>query len=171
MRNKTVYELYRFKKDLNTGEVENLYSYKLSGFRIKAPNEVITKSEIKGRVLFKILALGKVWLWYVTDEERNIIHKSICVSKCLRFPFMKKGDFEIGPCLTVPEMRGRGIYPRVLSSIVKSYRSQNDADFYMLVAPDNRASIKGIEKAGFVRVGTAKKHLGAYKACFDKEIN
>lgn len=66
---------------------------------------------------------------------------------------MKKNDLEIGPCYTYPEFRGKGIYPKVLTKICQK-RGGDSISFYMIVDENNLSSIKGIEKAGFVRCGS-----------------
>ena len=49
--------------------------------------------------------------------------------------------------MTIPEYRGKGIYPQVLNYI--TYSCGRDTKFYMLVNPTNESSIKGIKKANF----------------------
>ena len=107
------------------------------------------------RLLFQVMTLGKAKIYYV-QRENDIIHTSYVIPACAKFPFMKKDDLEIGPCYTYPAFRGRGIYPKVLSEICR--RKCNDtSSFYMIVDENNLPSIKGIEKAGFVRCGTVQK--------------
>jgi GNAT superfamily N-acetyltransferase len=50
--------------------------------------------------------------------------------------------------VTLPAWRGRGIYPQLLDAIVQA--ESFDAElFWIAYAPENRASGRGIEKAGF----------------------
>lgn len=70
----------------------------------------------------------------------------------MKFKFLKNKDVEIGPCVTDFKHRGKGIYPAVIQSIVKDKGYSND--FYMIVDENNIASIRGIEKAGFMFIGT-----------------
>ena len=67
---------------------------------------------------------------------------------------MKKGDYEIGPCFTIPTARGKGLYTKVLNYITGDLHYQN-ASFYMLVNKNNLPSVKGIERAGFSLIGHA----------------
>lgn len=69
----------------------------------------------------------------------------------------------IGGCVTPPDFRGQRIYPHVLNYIAQDVFSQGDTPkILILVAPDNHASIRGIERAGFqfvarlrgIRIGT-----------------
>lgn len=107
------------------------------------------------RIVFMVLSFGKAKISYLTDDSGNLMHTSYVVPKCIKFPFMKKGDFEIGPCFTYPEFRGQGIYVKVIRSIC-SQIGNNKTVFYMIVDESNIASVKGIEKAGFQRCGEVK---------------
>jgi GNAT superfamily N-acetyltransferase len=51
---------------------------------------------------------------------------------------------------TLPEWRGRGIYPLLLQAILTDQRSESHR-FWIITAPENRASARGIDKAGFTR--------------------
>jgi GNAT superfamily N-acetyltransferase len=62
---------------------------------------------------------------------------------------LEPGDCVIGPCVTTPAYRGRGIYPMMLSAICRDRRTQGQRRAYMVVNVDNHASVRGIEKAGF----------------------
>lgn len=64
-----------------------------------------------------------------------------------------ENDAEIKFCLTLPALRGRGIYPRVILSISNYLRSKGIQQVFMCVHRDNHSSIRGIEKAGFIKVG------------------
>jgi hypothetical protein len=52
---------------------------------------------------------------------------------------------------TLPEWRGRGFYPLLLQAILTS-RGSDSQRFWIITAPENRASARGIEKAGFTLV-------------------
>ena len=59
----------------------------------------------------------------------------------------------IGNCVTRPEYRGRRIYERVLMFIVNDLLAEGgDGQVLILVSPENVASIRGIERAGFDRI-------------------
>ncbi len=53
---------------------------------------------------------------------------------------------------TLPEWRGRGIYPRLLQGIIAREGAQAER-FWIIAAPENAASGSGIAKAGFAPVG------------------
>jgi GNAT superfamily N-acetyltransferase len=52
---------------------------------------------------------------------------------------------------TLPEWRGRGIYPLLLQAILAEEGTEGHR-FWIIAAPENRASARGIEKAGFTPV-------------------
>ena len=53
---------------------------------------------------------------------------------------------------TLPEWQGRGLYPRLLQSILEQ-ESQNARRFWIIHAPENLPSGAGMNKAGFEFVG------------------
>jgi hypothetical protein len=55
--------------------------------------------------------------------------------------------------VTLPQHRGRGIYPRLLQSILQAEAADTET-FWIAYAPENRASASGIHKAGFTTVAT-----------------
>lgn len=107
------------------------------------------------RLNFVLSSRGKTQIIFLLDEGDNICHSSFVIPKIKKFPFMKKGDYQIGPCVTSVEHRGKGLYPFVINYIVAD--KDFGGEFYMIVADTNTPSIKGIEKAGFKRVGNIKK--------------
>lgn len=63
----------------------------------------------------------------------------------------------IGYSRTLPTYRGRSIYPSVLNYILHDLKTRNiSSNAYILVSPENKASIRGIEKAGFELVAHLK---------------
>jgi ribosomal protein S18 acetylase RimI-like enzyme len=62
------------------------------------------------------------------------------------------GDRYLWDFKTLPDWRGRGIYPRLLQAILQA--EERDAErFWIIHAPENGASQAGIEKAGFRAAG------------------
>ncbi len=60
----------------------------------------------------------------------------------------------ISNCYTFPAHRGQGLYPRLLLAICHSLASQGFRGAIVTCAPDNRASVRGIEKARFKHAKT-----------------
>lgn len=52
---------------------------------------------------------------------------------------------------TLPAWRGRGLYPRLLQAILRAEVAEA-AHFWIIAAPENRASTAGIAKAGFTSI-------------------
>ena len=59
-----------------------------------------------------------------------------------------EGERYLWNFVTRPQFRGRGIYPRLLQEIVR-HESATAERFWIVYAPENRASEKGIVAAGF----------------------
>ena len=100
-------------------------------------------------IMWFVISAGKYHIYEVTNEDGRVIHRSKVIGRCLKFPFLPKGSYEIGPCLTEEDFRGMGIYPSVLTHICSVFQS----DLYMIIREDNFSSIRGVKKAGFVKVG------------------
>lgn len=85
---------------------------------------------------------------YIIEQNGEIIHRSkLFTTSLLLKNFGYKQPFvAIGDCFTDDNYRGQGIYPNVINHILTEFA--NTHDLYMLVAPTNIPSIKGIEKAG-----------------------
>lgn len=105
-------------------------------------------------LLWKLLSFFKCCIYYVYDNKGNVAHKSLVIGPNFKFPFLNKGEFEIGPCYTNSKYRGNGIYPVVLRNIVES---KPDSRFLMLIEERNNSSVRGVEKAGFTKVGEVVK--------------
>lgn len=61
----------------------------------------------------------------------------------------------IAPCwdfATLPASHRQGIYPRLLQAILKAEVASTERFFWIIAAPENRASSAGIAKAGFTNV-------------------
>ena len=146
-----MYFLYKKPSDSYIYDYEiHRFSPKIFHLKIKSGEELSLKSRLV-RLLFIFLSKGKLLIYYVEDNGK-LIHTSYVMPACRKFPFIKKGEYEIGPCYTHSDYRGRGIYPTVLQTIVSD---KKDTVFHMLVAEENHSSIRGIEKAGFAYAGKA----------------
>lgn len=99
--------------------------------------------------------------YYKTLLKKN--GETVCcaevIEKCPLLRFLPSGCIHIGPCKTPIEHRGNGYYPMLIRYITGCYLGR---DCYMFVHETNKASIRGIEKAGFIKVGTCRKFLNVY---------
>lgn len=73
-------------------------------------------------------------------------------------------DTTIYACFVVPDCRGRGVYPRMLSHLVDTLRDEAMSTIYIDCKRWNKASIRGIEKAGFEYVGQSWRIVRGGKA-------
>lgn len=126
--------------------------------KLYLPGEGKSLKTTIARFLFWLYSFGKAKIAYIKDVKREgmVCHCSYIIPRIVKFPFMKKQDLEIGPCYTVPEFRGQGLYPKMLLHITSQEEYKN-SDFWMIVEEKNEASIRGIEKAGFQKVGEVKR--------------
>jgi RimJ/RimL family protein N-acetyltransferase len=66
------------------------------------------------------------------------------------------GQFWIYECWTSNTERGRGIYPAVLSRVVRDHIEQGLQEGVIYTTPQNVPSQRGILKAGFHHEGTLR---------------
>lgn len=118
------------------------------------------------RIWFQIMTFGKAKLVCAVNKTGNIMHTSYVIPKCFKFPFLNKNEYEIGPCNTIAEFRGQGVYPKVLNYITNTVGTES-TKFYMIVDSGNLSSVRGIEKAKFEKIGEIEKR-GIFKRYFIK---
>lgn len=95
---------------------------------------------------------------YYIEDEKGVVHYSMCIGKCNKFPFLKKHDFIIGPCWTRNDSRGKRIYPKMINYIAAhSINKFADANVYILVREENVASTKGVLRSDFKKIGYVEK--------------
>lgn len=88
----------------------------------------------------------------VIRQGGRVVHRSVITPGYLRFPFMEKEDIQVGDTWTDPAVRGRGLATIALENIVRAPRNRNRTCWYIVEA-DNAASIRVVEKAGFMLMG------------------
>jgi len=59
----------------------------------------------------------------------------------------------LGPYMTFPAFRGRGVYGRLLKHSITVCEDRDRVPLLIFVRPHNHSSIRGIEKAGFRKLG------------------
>lgn len=100
-----------------------------------------------------LISFGKFEILQLHDSV-NVVHYSYISPKVYRFPFMKKGDIQIGPCFTYKKYQKRGIYTYVLQYLISQYYN-NGRNLWIYCNENNEASRKTIEKVGFKKQGFA----------------
>ena len=88
---------------------------------------------------------------YVARVDGRVAHRSwLHLDTVLPSLFGFAAAPVVGDCATDPAFRGLHLYPHVLAHIVADVRARGMAtEVHVLVSPDNVASIRGIERAGF----------------------
>lgn len=87
--------------------------------------------------------------FFIVDNGK-IIHQSFLFKKLFLLSVINKKGPAIGECSTIPEYKGKSIYPFVINYIAREELKNNrHEEVFIIVNSDNLSSIKGIEKAGF----------------------
>ena len=99
----------------------------------------------------RVFANGDYGVLVVYDAGR-VVHRSGLFPRYARFPFMAKEDLQIGDVWTDPHHRNRGLASFAVHELLREKAGPGRRIWYV-VEPDNAASIRTIEKAGFALVG------------------
>ena len=103
---------------------------------------------------FLCRGIFRVFEEYDVIKDGIIVSKAVLISKVPLYRFLPRKGIHLCYCETIPEARGKGYYPMLLSYIQNQHKGNN---LYMIVDEKNISSIRGIEKAGFVRCGKVEK--------------
>jgi RimJ/RimL family protein N-acetyltransferase len=82
------------------------------------------------------------WLYYSKDPNRILQ--------------LGEDECEIKFCLTRQQFRGRGLYPAALQAAQRYLKDKGYKRCFICAREDNIPSIRGIAKAGFLRVGEVR---------------
>ena len=77
---------------------------------------------------------------------------------------LRPGEAEITYCVTLPEFRGRQIYPFAISRLFQEARARGIREIFMVTRSGNIASQHGILRAGLTRVRGRIFYLHVYHA-------
>ena len=138
-----VYHMYEATYEIGKASSASLPAGCLLVKNTPSFNKLI-KRQIRFRdYIWKIISFDKCTIYEVLDRNKQVIHRSLHIGKNFKFKFLhQKNEFEIGPCFTVEHARGQGIYPYVLTVILKDYPNANH---FMLIADSNSSSIHGVK--------------------------
>jgi hypothetical protein len=142
---------------------------------VKRENIIIKKHrgplfESFGNIFWHITSGFSFYRWSILDqttgEELAYSHTSY---RLWHFLFIKQlckegNGYFVGPDATIPPERKKGLHPYLLWTILSSLQKEG-RPLYGRVAMHNTASIKGLEKAGFRRVGYMKRIGLTYRLC------
>lgn len=145
------YLLYKydkeFKKNIHISEQINIIGFTPRLSKLYLENENKNLRTTFFRLYISILTNNKTKIYFALDKDGKIVHTSYTICKNFKYPFMNKGEILIGPCYTEESARGKGIYPFVLNNIINN---TDNEEYYLIIRPENIASIHGAKKAGFV---------------------
>jgi RimJ/RimL family protein N-acetyltransferase len=99
-------------------------------------------------------------VWYIENQEQEIVHHSLVHAKYFKFPFMREKDLQIGLVKTVKKYRNKGLATNVISHIINNYQLKENKIWY-ITQEHNKESIKVAKKNG------AKIPLNGYKKYID----
>ncbi len=113
------------------------------------------------RELDKLFARGcDLWLGWIEGEIAGICWSRGCKNRTDYFVALDEDDATILSCFVFPQYRGRGIYPTMLETIVRTLRDHNQvSNVYIDCKSWNVPSIRGIQKAGFALIGSAVRMI------------
>lgn len=103
------------------------------------PYELLKKQITYREIEYKIL------------DNKKLVHSSTVFGFSPTLKHLKCKGLLIGNCYTSPDYRGQSIYSKMLQYIVLKNKKES-VSYYVFVHPENKASIAGIEKAGFKKV-------------------
>ncbi|HLA56883.1 MAG TPA: hypothetical protein VK623_12325 [Flavobacterium sp.] len=87
--------------------------------------------------------------YFIMDHGISI-HQSYLFVKLYLLRLIGKKGPAIGDCVTIPEYKGKSIYPFVINHIAHEMLVEKKyPEVFIIVNTDNANSIRGIEKAGF----------------------
>ncbi len=157
------YVVYQYKKDMSGKS--DIFCWNTIGYSLKI-KKVSFKEELFFRtILFALASKGRHKIYCLYDKK-GLAHFSFVVPYCAKFSFIKKEDYQIGPCWTRDDCRGQGLYGKMLTYISEQkIKDCSSANTYVLVREANKESTKGIKKTRFIRVGICEKtkYLRHYK--------
>ncbi|HUS86922.1 MAG TPA: hypothetical protein VMW76_06770 [Bacteroidales bacterium] len=81
--------------------------------------------------------------WIKDTKGKALLYKFLQIN-------INEQDVYIHDCATAPDMRGKNIYPFVLSYIAEKYKSSKK--ILIATSQNNESSVKGILKAGFIPI-------------------
>lgn len=145
-----IYNVYQFENTHDSYDTSVLENIEEKKYRFE--------SEIVKKLFYNAVVCGFKHKVFSVSDEKGLVHYSFVIGKCSKFPFLKKNDYVIGPCWTRDDKRGKGIYAAMINYIGFSYMKDcPESHIYILVREQNAASIRGVEKANFKKVGTVTK--------------
>ncbi|TYA56649.1 hypothetical protein [Formosa maritima] len=102
---------------------------------------------------------------YKLYDGEVVMHRSTLFKRIFLLRLIHKKGPVIGDCYTPLKYRGQSLYPKMIHYIAKNCLFEKKIDeLFIIVDTTNKASIRGIEKAGFLKYAqiTTKRWLLFY---------
>lgn len=96
---------------------------------------------------------------YAVRLQGEVAHISWIITSELEYGYpirnvkLRERESEITHCVTLPEYRGRGLYPFAIRGLCRIEAARGTKRLFMITNIKNKASQRGMEKAGLVRRG------------------
>ncbi len=156
------------KKLLSRGEL-NLFSFKLSGsipelaagtdaeysfLDNKSGEKIASLASLVGKDIVKARfeqgeVCGVAWSNSAVVSYCWLAFKQAEVGEINRYIKLREKELYLYDAFTLPDYRGRGLFPALLTAILGHARSQGYSRALIFSNSKNRPSLRGIEKAGF----------------------
>lgn len=149
------YDLTQLKDDGETGR-DALVAVDRHNFGSAATAAVEQQVLTGGNHAYVEELQGEGQLLAATDSQGGVTSYAFVVFESFYKQILGEASATpiISNCLTFPAFRGQGLYPMVLRASLRHLAAQGYSRAIITCAPDNIASVRGIEKAGFRRVKT-----------------
>ena len=89
-------------------------------------------------------------------REHMLVHRLIVTARWYRFPFMTKGDLQLGDLWTHRDARRRGLARYAIAEAHRAF-GRPGRRFWYVVDADNRGSVQLIESCGYRLVGIGRR--------------
>lgn len=112
----------------------------------------LPKMEIERRFMEQ----NDAWVLWVKDIPAAfgwVAHAFAPIGELERFVQVGNGEVYLWNFRTAEQWRGRGLYPLLLQHILRTQVSQGTQRVWIIAKPENKASVRGIVKAGFDLIG------------------
>jgi RimJ/RimL family protein N-acetyltransferase len=126
------------------------------------PQSALTRLSDKRDRIFIGTASGAPCYFSTVSKGGFIMFGRIHIS------FSGNSDAYVGDCSTLPEFRGRGVYPCALATLALTLRSDGCRRLYLYIEAENLASQRAVAKAGFRPLGafSMRRGVSGLKTCW-----
>ncbi len=152
-------DFYFYTKDLRNSAVEPIFSTpqdliikEISPLEMRKTREYISLQTNE----FYRYEMDKPDFCYTAFLKGSLTHVSWVYSHSDGIIPLKPSEVEIKHCFTLPLYRGENIYPSVLNKISEDLKRRGMSRVYLKMLVNNKASIRGAEKAGFEKFTIVK---------------